>query len=423
MLRVQTNAEPKRMNIFVTVGMSAWPFDRLITAVLPLCDEHNVFIQSGVSTVALPCEHVPFLPYPEFQERIRQADVVITHAGNTVRLVQRAGKVPIVIARTSAHNEMPNDHQVEYLQYEARAGRIVAVWNVDELPLVVNKHAAIEAAMLTQRPVSAPVEPSNVSQQLNELWYKTAHNPFQNHAMRRYAFAWDELACGSGKHLDVGCGTGEFFNVLARTTQLECYAVDPHQGYLRDLSQRQNGRVSQISINSELPFPDQTFDSLSMLDVLEHAPNEYQLLDEVLRVLQPQGRLILTVPAQHIFSWLDPDNAKFRFPRLHRFIYARRFGHTTYHERFVDVSNNLLGDMSVGKNEHTNYRKEWLIERLECHGFEIVRCSGANLFWRWFHIPALLGGPYLRRLFERLIWLDGELFQSANLFLSARKCV
>ena len=31
------------------------------------------------------------MPYPELVDRLRAADVVVTHAGNTVRLVQRLG--------------------------------------------------------------------------------------------------------------------------------------------------------------------------------------------------------------------------------------------------------------------------------------------------------------------------------------------
>jgi ubiquinone/menaquinone biosynthesis C-methylase UbiE/UDP-N-acetylglucosamine transferase subunit ALG13 len=410
------------MNILVTVGMSAWPFDRLIAATLPLCSEHNVFIQTGASRIAPPCESAPFVSYLQLQERIHNADVVITHAGNTIRLVQRAGKVPVAIARTAANREMPNDHQVEFLRHEEQGGRVIAVWDVAELPTAVASHADTEAELLAQRPLNQPADPAALSKRLNELWYKAIHNPFRYHPLRRYAFAWDELGCSRGKHLDIGCGTGEFFNVLAGTTQLECFAVDPHAGYLGQLGQGENGHcISQISIHSELPFPNQTFHSVSLLDVLEHVPNEDKLLGEIYRVLGPNGRLVLTVPAHHVFSWLDPDNAKFRYPHLHRFIYSTWFGHEIYHERFVDLSNNLRGDMSVGKDEHTNYQKQWLIDRLEDHGFETVRSSGANLFWRWFQTPALLGGKRIRRLFERLIWLDGEIFQSANLFLSARK--
>jgi len=102
-------------------------------------------------------------------------------------------------------------------------------------------------------------------------------------------------------------------------------------------------------------------------------------------------------------------------------IYSARFGRKIYCERFADLSNGLYGDMSLGKEDHTNYRKDWLVERLKTHGFVITRESGANLFWRFFQTPALLAKPgFLRRQLERLIWLDGRIFSSANLFLSAR---
>src|SRR5689334_22810072 len=119
------------MDILVTVGMGPWPFDRLLRAIQPLCCEHRVFAQTGSSRVAVSCPSAPFLPRDDLLRRIHQADVVVTHAGNTVRLVQRAQKVPIAVARTAAAGEMPNDHQVEYLRHEERSGRVVAVWDVE----------------------------------------------------------------------------------------------------------------------------------------------------------------------------------------------------------------------------------------------------------------------------------------------------
>ena len=50
-----------RLSVFVTVGMGRWPFDRLLHAVEPLCAAHEVFVQRGTSTVALPCPSVAFL--------------------------------------------------------------------------------------------------------------------------------------------------------------------------------------------------------------------------------------------------------------------------------------------------------------------------------------------------------------------------
>jgi hypothetical protein len=102
-------------------------------------------------------------------------------------------------------------------------------------------------------------------------------------------------------------------------------------------------------------------------------------------------------------------------------IYSARFGREVYAERFENLDNGLRGDMSVGKEEHTNYRRRDLLALLGEQGFDPVSVTGANLFWRWLQIPALLTGGRLRKLLEWAIYMDGEIFTSANLFVAARK--
>lgn len=410
------------MDVLVTVGMSERPFDRLLNAVLPLCGRHRVFAQTGTSMVRLPCAQAPYVPYPELLERISAADVVLTHAGNTVRLVQRAGKVPIAVARTAAAGEMPNDHQVEFLRHEERTGRVVAVWNPAELPAAVESHPVAERRLLGTRPLPHCADGADVAHLLDSLWQDEVENPFARHHLRRYAYAWSELSSRRGTHLDVGCGRGEFLGVLAETTDLDCHGVDPSEDDLAVCRQHHpDVPVDRVAPGAPLPFPAGSFDSASLLDVLEHVPSEDALVAELARVLAPGGLLVVTVPRRHVFSMLDPDNAKFRAPRLHRLVYSARFGSGVYRRRFCDRSNGLFGDVSVGKHEHTNYRAEWLVELLSSHGFELERLTGANLLWRWFQIPALLLGGAAARALERLIYLDGEAFRSANLFLTARR--
>jgi ubiquinone/menaquinone biosynthesis C-methylase UbiE len=248
------------------------------------------------------------------------------------------------------------------------------------------------------------------------------HSPFARHQLRRYAFAWQQLAGRHGRHLDVGCGNGDFLSALHATTSLECSGADPHPGYLAALRLRCPDLPAHLlQVNDKLCFGTAEFDSISLLDVLEHAPDEGHLLGEIHRVLAPDGLLVLTVPQRHFFSFLDPDNAKFRFPRFHRLVYTARFGRQVYSERFIDISNNLRGDMSVGKEEHTNYRPADLVALLREHGFEPVTVESANLFWRWFQVPALLASGRLRTLLERAIYLDGQIFKSANMFVAARR--
>jgi SAM-dependent methyltransferase len=246
-------------------------------------------------------------------------------------------------------------------------------------------------------------------------------NPFARHHLRRYAFAWQQLAGRQGRHLDLGCGAGEFLARLSASTSLECTGADPHPGYL-DAARRecQGLPLRRVPVDGALSFPDCGFDSVTLLDVLEHAPDEGYLLAEVHRILKPGGLLVLTAPRQHVFSFLDPDNVKFRFPRLHSLVYVARFGRDVYRERFADLSNGLRGDMSAGKEWHTNYRRADLLGLLRAHRFDPLVVDGANLFWRWFHGPALLTGGHLRGWLEHAIYLDGVAFRSANIFVAAR---
>jgi SAM-dependent methyltransferase len=337
-------------------------------------------------------------------------------------LVQRAGKVPIVVARLAARGEMPNDHQLEFLLNEEKHGAVVPIWDLECLPEVVAAHPQRERSLIKARPPTPAADSEQVASILDREWKSIVDNPFRRHPLRRYAFAWDELHDRTGCHLDIGCNTGDFLGVLAATTSLECYGVDPHPDYVRQAAHRYPQlSVRHITPTQQLPYLDGYFSSVSVLDVLEHCPSEDALLSEMRRVLQPEGIAVLSVPARHIFTWMDPDNLKYRMPGLHRLLYSLRFGRDVYRKRFQNCSNGLFGEMSVGKREHTNYRPEWLLERLRAHGFQCVRQTGANLFWRWFHVPALVLGPRLRRPFERAIWLDGELFHTANLFLTARK--
>ncbi len=160
------------MEIVVTVGMAIYPFDRLLEAVSPLCSSHSVFVQSGSSSLRLPCPSAPYLSTSELLARIDRAQLVITHAGNTVRLVQRRGKVPIAMARLASHGEMPNDHQLRFLQHEAQFGRVIPLWAPADLPALVSNHSVLQAQLISSRPLPEPASPESIATALNRLCEK-----------------------------------------------------------------------------------------------------------------------------------------------------------------------------------------------------------------------------------------------------------
>jgi len=155
--------------VLVTVGMGRFPFDRLLRAVAPLCDDHRVFAQTGSSSVALPCPSAAYLPPDELGRLLAAVPVVITHAGNTVRLVQNLGKVPIAVARRAEHGEMADDHQVAYVERERADGRIIVV---EADPAAV--HEAVErydalVPSLLERPLPPATPATEVADRLDGI--------------------------------------------------------------------------------------------------------------------------------------------------------------------------------------------------------------------------------------------------------------
>ena len=124
--------------IFVTLGTHHDPFNRLIDGLAALPGDELV-VQHGHSP-APPgvLEAMEFLPFAEMLDRIRAADVVVTHAGvGSILLSLRNGRTPLVVPRRRVHGEHVDDHQVELTSALADAGKVIPVWNVADLPRLV----------------------------------------------------------------------------------------------------------------------------------------------------------------------------------------------------------------------------------------------------------------------------------------------
>jgi 2-polyprenyl-3-methyl-5-hydroxy-6-metoxy-1,4-benzoquinol methylase len=93
--------------------------------------------------------------------------------------------------------------------------------------------------------------------------------------------------------LDIGCGWEA--SLLA--------AVEPHVQHAVGIDLKApriaTPRLTTIAaaLADELPFPDASFDVVTMLGVLEHLSHPRAIVEEIARVLRPDGQLVLTVPS------------------------------------------------------------------------------------------------------------------------------
>lgn len=126
--------------IFVTVGSSPVPFERLMRA-LELLPAPELIVQHGPSKPP-PCAAAhDFLPFGRILELMAQADLVVSHAGvGSIMCALQAGHVPIVFPRLARHGETVDDHQTQLAFELARRGTVVIA--TDGLQL----RAAVESA-------------------------------------------------------------------------------------------------------------------------------------------------------------------------------------------------------------------------------------------------------------------------------------
>jgi len=104
--------------------------------------------------------------------------------------------------------------------------------------------------------------------------------------------------------LDVGCGTGANLKMLAAYGRAEGVDISPqavHFCHERGLDSVKLGAIEH------LPYENDSFELVTALDVIEHLDDDIAGLREMRRVLRPDGRVLLFVPA-FMFLWGVQDD-------------------------------------------------------------------------------------------------------------------
>ena len=150
----------------------------------------------------------------------------------------------------------------------------------------------------------------------------------------------------NGKVLDAGCGDGFF------SSQLTCFdeikditGIDISEKAIeRALERYPKNPFRQASLN-KIPFENASFDSIVMVEVIEHLVDIDGTLEDLSRVLKPGGLLLITTTD---FNWL-------KAVIIAMFYFEKYFYPTNPHIRF--------------------FTKTTLAEVLLAHSFEVVKYS------------------------------------------------
>jgi SAM-dependent methyltransferase len=108
----------------------------------------------------------------------------------------------------------------------------------------------------------------------------------------------------NAKLLEIGCGTGHNLAMLGTFGTVDALEVDD---IAREMAEQ---RLGHEVLSAPLPelagIPDELYDMVAALDVVEHIPDDKAALEGIARVLKPGGKLLITVPA-HQWMWSAHD--------------------------------------------------------------------------------------------------------------------
>jgi SAM-dependent methyltransferase len=211
---------------------------------------------------------------------------------------------------------------------------------------------------------------SSLRQRLWQAWQRSWFWParLERHLLYRSLLHAKKYA--SGDLLDVGCGPKPYGSLFA--DQVVRYIGVDYPLTLGTLEPMAQGNPDVFADAVFLPFRDGCFDTVLCTQVLEHVSRPWVVLEEIARVLQPSGVLIITVPQEWGIHTAPYDF--YRFTRYGLAYLAQRSGLHVEYLRPRGGFWAMMGQRASGYLDHVFLRP--LRSR---HKLLFVACAGILL--------------------------------------------
>lgn len=249
--------------------------------------------------------------------------------------------------------------------------------------------------------------------------YKLLFPTYRN----RYLFIKNHLSDYSngrpfGQVLNLGTGEGDYDPMIAAKSQ-QLIACDINENDIH-FAKEMNGHLSNLTYQIEdalnLTFPNNFFDLITSVDVMEHVGQPKRMTEEIARVLRPGGVAFITFPQLH-FPWTyDPINRISGKRAIAQGAYAFGHGYLVDPDAFkkwaVEYGLEILEEKNLSG---------YLIGLLEMYWTGIIqklfKANAGNVSGekeRKLKLRPSTKEPFLVKLTDAVIWLDNLLFKNTR---------
>ncbi len=176
--------------------------------------------------------------------------------------------------------------------------------------------------------------------------------PWYDHFLEPALAALRPLPAGA-KLLDIGTGAGRLLELTQTELNLESVGSDTDAEMLAEAKKRPSLAETPLHLTQEdqpLPFADDSFDAVTICSVLFLLDDPEPLLQESMRVLRPNGRLVILTPTGN--GRLHPSLIKQIGPSIHNWTFFMWRNRTEGNARSWAAANPLA---SFAKANQLNY--------------------------------------------------------------------
>jgi SAM-dependent methyltransferase len=196
-----------------------------------------------------------------------------------------------------------------------------------------------------------------------ERFVPSSHEQMLMEAEHLGRYLWAGQAVRGQDALDAGCGMGYGLALLNRLGASSVTGVDVEEEALEE-ARRSFGDFASChrADLAVLPFDDDSFDLITCFEVIEHVADQKRALEELRRVLRPDGVLFISSPNRGIYPGGNPWHLheftpdELRSELTERFANVRMFGQEPHFSSLI-ADLDALGSGDGGDRIDAEVRK------------------------------------------------------------------
>lgn len=161
-------------------------------------------------------------------------------------------------------------------------------------------------------------------------------------------YRWAASAVSGKKVLDAGCGVGYGAAMLAEAGASRIVGVDIAGEAVEDAIRRADS-IGEFVLGDleQLPFTPCSFDVAVCFEVIEHVQRRDLVLDELQRVLRPEGVLIVSSPNRNVYLPGNPHHVREYTPSELHAALTKRFRHVALYRQHQWISSLITDDAGL----------------------------------------------------------------------------